>query len=143
MRLSMHPGQYTLLNAINEDVLQRSIADLRYHCDILNLMELDDTSKLILHIGGIYGDKMAAIQRFIFVFHHLDEDIKQRLIIENDDRYYTLEDVLYISDKIQIPVIFDNLHHEILPSFPDLNLYQTLLLVQKSWKPKVAEENPL
>lgn len=136
MRLSMHPGQYTLLNAINEDVLQRSIADLRYHCDILNLMELDDTSKLILHIGGIYGDKMAAIQRFIFVFHHLDEDIKQRLIIENDDRYYTLEDVLYISDKIQIPVIFDNLHHEILPSFPDLNLYQTLLLVQKSWKPK-------
>ena len=50
----------------------------------------------------------------------------------------------YISDKIQIPVIFDNLHHEILPSFPDLNLYQTLLLVQKSWKPKGWQnENPL
>lgn len=136
MRLSMHPGQYTLLNTINEDVLNRSILDLRYHCDILNLMELDVSSKMILHIGGIYGDKMAAMQRFILVFHHLDEDIKQRLIIENDDRYYTLEDVLYISDKIQIPVIFDNLHHEILPSFLDLNLYQTLLLVQKSWKPQ-------
>lgn len=136
MRLTMHPGQYTLLNTINEDVLERSIQDLRYHCDILNLMGLDTSSKLILHIGGIYGDKMAAIQRFIFVFHHLDEDIKQRLIIENDDRYYTLEDVLYISDKIHIPVIFDNLHHAILPSFEDLNLYQILLLVQKSWRPQ-------
>lgn len=136
IRFTMHPGQYTLLNALNEDVLERSVADLRYHCDVLNLMGLDYSSKLILHIGGIYGDKMAAIQRFIFVFHHLQEDIKQRLIIENDDRYYTLEDVLYISDKINIPVIFDNLHHEILPSLPDLSLYDTLLLVQKSWQPE-------
>lgn len=134
IRLSMHPGQYTLLNTPREDVLDRSIIDLRYHCDILNLLGMDTTNKLILHIGGIYKDKPSAIQRFINVFQTLDKDIQDRLVIENDDRYYTLEDVLYIAKHVHIPVIFDNLHHFLLPSLPNLTLKETLKLVQKTWK---------
>lgn len=133
IRLTMHPGQYTILNTPDEEVLYRSMADLRYHCDILNLMGMDQTCKLILHIGGIYGDKTAAMQRFQLSFYQLDEDIRQRLIIENDDRYYTLEDVLYLAEKLNIPVVFDNLHHEVLPSFPDQTLLETLLLVKQTW----------
>lgn len=134
IRLSMHPGQYTILNTPDEEVLCRSIADLRYHCDILNLMKMDNSCKLILHIGGVYGDKVAAMQRFQLSFHQLDDDIRQRLIIENDDRYYTLKDVLSLSETLHIPVIFDNLHHELLPSFSDQTLLETLLLVKQTWK---------
>lgn len=134
IRLTMHPGQYTILNTPVEDVLQRSIADLRYHCDILNLMEMDAACKLILHIGGIYGDKTTALQRFQQSFYQLDDDIRQRLIIENDDRYYSLEDVLYLSNQLNIPVIFDNLHHELLPSLFQMSLMDTLDIVKKTWK---------
>lgn len=134
IRLTMHPGQYTILNTPVEDVLQRSIADLRYHCDMLNLMEMDAACKLILHVGGIYGDKTTALQRFQRSFYQLDDDIRQRLIIENDDRYYSLEDVLYLSNQLNIPVIFDNLHHELLPSLFHMSLMDTLNIVKKTWK---------
>lgn len=134
IRLTMHPGQYTILNTPVEDVLQRSIADLRYHCDMLNLMEMDASCKLILHVGGIYGDKTTALQRFQRSFHQLDDDIRQRLVIENDDRYYTLEDVLYLSNQLNIPVVFDNLHHELLPSCSHMSLIDTLDIVKKTWK---------
>lgn len=134
MRVTMHPGQYTILNTPNEDVLRRSVDDLRYHCDILNLMEMDQTNKLILHVGGIYGEKKTAMQRFIKAFFNLDEDIRQRLIIENDDRYYTLADVLSLSKCLHIPVIFDNLHHSLLPSLIDHNLKEILNLVKATWK---------
>lgn len=133
MRMTMHPGQYTILNTPNQTVLTNSILDLRYHCDILNLMGMDQRHKLILHIGGIYGDQELAVQRFLQAFRELDEDIQQRLIIENDDRYYTLADVLAISEQIHIPVIFDNLHHELLPSLDDYPLYEVLELVRKTW----------
>lgn len=136
MRLSMHPGQYTLLNALKQEIVDRSIADLRYHCDVLNAMKLDASHKLILHIGGVYGEKSLAMQRFLAVYQTLDSDIQERLIIENDDRYYTLEDVLYISKQANIPVVFDNLHHEVLPSLSQYNLATCLSLVQNSWKAK-------
>ena len=133
IRLTMHPGQYTILNTPDPMVWERSVLDLRYHCDILNLMEMDQTSKLILHIGGIYGDKQAAMKRFLTSFPKLDEDIQARLIIENDDRYYTLEDVCLLSKKLDIPVIFDNLHHDVLPSFPNQSLDEILSMVQRTW----------
>lgn len=134
MRLSMHPGQYTILNTPREDVLERSILDLRYHCDILNLMEMDMSNKLILHVGGVYGNKEEAMARFTKVFLTLEDDIKKRLVIENDDHYYTLEDVLALSNKLQIPVVFDNLHHDVLPSFIDVPIQDVLKLVKATWK---------
>lgn len=134
MRLTMHPGQYTILNTPDENVWQRSVLDLRYHCDILNLMGMDTTNKLILHVGGIYGNKEEAIKRFLSSFPKLDEDIQARLILENDDRYYTLQDVWSLANQLHIPIVFDNLHHALLPSFPKLSLLEVMQMVQKSWK---------
>ena len=85
-------------------------------------------------MGGVYGDKQEAMKRFMAEYRELDETIKRRLIIENDDRYYTLEDVLWIAEKIQIPVVFDNLHHKLNPSLTNLNEKQCLALVKQTWK---------
>lgn len=124
MRISMHPGQYTILNSPRDDVVKRSIEDLRYHASILDSMGLDSTHKLVLHIGGIYDHKVEAIQRFVNVYETLDDNIKKRLVIENDDRMFHMEDVLSISSLTQIPVIFDNLHHHILnPKTSDDEMY--------------------
>jgi UV DNA damage endonuclease len=116
VRLSMHPGQYTVLNSPHAHVVENAIRDLEHHCDVLDALKMDSTCKIILHIGGIYGDKPAAIERFKDQYTKLQRRIKQRLIIENDDTCYNAEDVLSIGQELSIPVVFDTLHHAINPS---------------------------
>ncbi|NLC03601.1 MAG: UV DNA damage repair endonuclease UvsE [Tissierellia bacterium] len=116
MRVSMHPGQYTVLNSPNEDVVFRAIKDLEYHNRFLDSLNVNKEHKIILHIGGVYGDKKSAIHRFIENYKTLDSNIKQRLVIENDDKSYNIEDVLGISKELNIPVIYDNLHNSVLPT---------------------------
>ena len=113
IRVSFHPGQYTILNSPREEVVLRSVEDLSYHSKLLDLLTEDSSHKMVVHIGGVYGDKKSAIDRFIFNFDKLDQAIKDRLVIENDDRSYNIEDVLEIGSKIGIPVVFDSLHHRI------------------------------
>ena len=114
MRITMHPGQYTVLNSIDQQVFQKSLKDLEYLVEVLDLMNLDQTAKVQIHVGGVYGDKDTSLQRFISRYDNLQTKIKNRLIIENDDKSYSLKDCLKINDNSQIPVVFDIYHHECL-----------------------------
>jgi len=115
MRVSMHPGQYTVLNSPNEEVVKRAIEDLNYHTCVLNSLGVGTEHKIVLHVGGVYHDKKQAINRFVTNYHKLNDSVKQRLVIENDDRSYNICDVLEIGMKLHVPVIFDNLHNSINP----------------------------
>ena len=115
IRVSLHPGQYTVLNSPTEDVGERAIADLIYHDKILAALGTDTTNKIVLHVGGIYGDKKEAIERFEQNFRRLPETVQNRLILENDDRLYNIEEVLELAHRLQIPAVYDNLHHAINP----------------------------
>ncbi len=113
MRLTMHPGQYTVLNSKTKRIVQNSISELKYHVDVLDLFELDPSAKIQIHVGGVYGDKIGSLQRFITNYQQLDESITRRLIIENDEKSYTLKDCLRIHEAIEIPIVFDTLHHTV------------------------------
>lgn len=134
LRVSMHPGQYTVLNSPSERVVEASILDLTYHQKVLSLLGANSESKIILHIGGIYGDKEAAIERFVTQYHLLSSEIKAHLVIENDDHFYDLETVLGISYVTGAPVIFDLFHHQVLPSLRDVNTKTLLELVRATWR---------
>lgn len=114
MRISMHPDQFVLLNSPDEGVTERSIAELGYHCSVLDAMELDCTAKVQIHAGGVYGDREQAVMRFCKRYAKLPPQIRRRLAIENDDRLYSLKDCLGIHDATGVPVIFDSFHHECL-----------------------------
>jgi len=116
MRISMHPGQYTVLNSKNDKVANSSIKDLKYHADVLDLMNLDCRAKIMTHIGGVYGDKNASKKRFIERYNKLSDKIKKRYVIENDDKSFNLADCLEVYNKISIPIVFDIYHHECLNS---------------------------
>lgn len=118
MRVSMHPGQYSVLNSPSEEVVKRTINDLEYHAKVLDALGTGPQHKIILHIGGIYTDKNKAIERFIINYGRLMPEVRKRLVIENDDKSYNIEDVLTIGKSCKIPVVFDNLHHEVNP--PDI-----------------------
>jgi len=113
MRVSMHPGQYTVLNSLDENVVNRAILDLDYSARVLDSLELSAQNKIILHIGGVYQNKELAIHRFCENYNRLNEFVKRRLVIENDDKSYNIYDVIEIGKSMKIPVVFDNLHNSV------------------------------
>lgn len=112
MRISMHPDQFVLINAKDEKIVKNSIKELEYHCKLLDAMGLDSTAKVMIHVGGVYGDKEKSIERFIQNYKKLSAFVKKRFVIENDDRCYSLKDCLNINKKLKIPIVFDKFHHE-------------------------------
>ena len=134
IRVSMHPGQYTVLNAKESDVVRRAVLDLAYHARVLDLLDTGPGSKIILHVGGVYGNRAEAMERFAENWHLLDESIKRRLIIENDERSYPVSDVLTLGHRLGIPVVFDNLHHRLNPGPESRSDADWVAACRETWK---------
>jgi UV DNA damage endonuclease len=111
-RLTFHPGQYNVIGTPCEKTFKKTLIDLAYHAQVLDLMQLDKHSVMVVHGGGIYGDKEKTIDRWCIQFKQLPEYIQQRLVLENCERSFSILDCLEISRRIQIPVVFDTHHHE-------------------------------
>lgn len=136
LRVSMHPGQYTVINSNDPGVVERSVQELVYHARFLDTLGVDRTNKLVLHIGGVYGDKITATNNFIREYARLPEEVKRRLVIENDERCYNINEVLEISKACGAPVVFDNLHHRINPPTEKLLDYEWIRRCSNTWKPE-------
>jgi len=134
MRISMHPGQFTLINSPDNRVFENSVRELIYHEQVLDLMELDTSAKIQIHVGGTYRDKDGSMIRFVERFENLDEIVKKRLVIENDDNRYSLRDCLQISAKTGVPVLLDVFHHGVNSSGETIP--KAFGLFTKTWKEK-------
>ena len=111
MRLSFHPGQYTLFTSPQAHVTKNAIIDMTYHYKMLEAMGLEKEAMMNIHVGGAYGDKGAAIERFDKNFITLDDKIRKQVTLENDDKTYTAEETLEICEKHGVPFVFDYHHH--------------------------------
>ena len=113
IRISMHPGQFVVINSKDREVFERGLNELKYHSEVFDILNLDDAAKMQVHVGGVYGDKEKSIERFVERYKSLDKNIKRRLVIENDEKSYNLSDCLEINRKTTIPVLFDYFHHNL------------------------------
>jgi len=69
---------------------------------------------MILHMGGVFGDKAATLDRFRENYSKLSDEIKARLVLENDDVSWTVHDLLPICEELNIPLVLDFHHHNIM-----------------------------
>jgi UV DNA damage endonuclease len=133
VRVSFHPDQFVVLNSPNPDIVQRSIQELVYQGSMLDLMGLDGTAKLQIHVGGLYGERELAISRFATVYASLPAAVKARLVVENDDRLFSLHDCLQLHELTGVPILFDNFHHECLNHGEPM--HEALKLAANTWRP--------
>ena len=134
IRLSLHPGQYTVLNSPDPRVVENAAAELAYHDKILALLGVGPSGKLVLHAGGVYGDKAAALRRFCENWDGLCDSIRRRVVLENDERCYDIADVLALTEHLGIPAVFDVLHHAVHPPAQERPLAYWLERCARTWK---------
>ncbi|KAL4891557.1 UV-endonuclease UvdE-domain-containing protein [Aspergillus ambiguus] len=117
-RVSVHPGQFTQLGSPKNEVVESSVRDLEYHSEMLQLLRLppqqDRDAVMILHMGGVFGDKEATLDRFRDNYKRLSPDIQNRLVLENDDVSWSVHDLLPICEELNIPLVLDFHHHNII-----------------------------
>ena len=139
-RLTFHPGQFNVLGTPRTKALKQTILDLQYHADVLDLMEMGKDSVMVIHGGGVYDDMVATKERWIKNYNDLPENVKNRLVLENCEKSYSIIDCLEISDRCGVPVVFDTHHFECYKllhpdvEFEDASYYIPLIL--ETWKRK-------
>lgn len=132
MRISLHPGHFVVLNSPTDTIYRNAVAELQYHADMLNLMGLDTSHKFQIHLAGLHGDSAESVRVFIERYHQLPQVIRDRLVIENDERTASLQDCLHIHEQTGIPILFDTLHHEVRNNGE--TMLAALKLAMATWK---------
>ncbi len=111
IRLSTHPGQYTVLNSTKPAVVSAAVAELEVQGELFAALGAPPEWVTVIHVGGAEGGVQAGLERFARGFEKLSERARAHLVIENDDRTFSLSDVLPLSRSIGVPVVWDILHH--------------------------------
>jgi UV DNA damage endonuclease len=145
LRTSMHPNQYTLFTSPRPEVTVNAVKDMQYHYDLLKGMGIEDRSYINIHVGGAYGDKETALERFYENIRMLPSDVKSRMTLENDDKTFTTEETLEVCEKEGVPLMFD--YHHYKANLGDTPLEQLLPRFVQTWKntgrpPKVHLSSP-
>jgi UV DNA damage endonuclease len=145
LRLSFHPSQFVVMNAPSEDVRRKSVWDLRTQAEILDCLDLGDEAVMVIHVGGAYGDRDAAIDRWVATYSGLPDPAKRRLVLENDDVRFSAADVLRIHERTGVRLVFDVQHHQCL-NLERLPLLDTLRAFLRTWagvaRPKIHFSSP-
>jgi len=137
-RLTFHPGQYNVVGTPNQKVFEQTCINLKYQADVLDLMEMGVDSVMVVHGGGMYGDKEKTKIRWCEQFQELPENVKKRLVLENCEKSFSIKDCLEVSNRINIPIVFDTHHFECYKllhpdeDFEDASVYIPLIL--ETWK---------
>ncbi|MEH7108364.1 UV DNA damage repair endonuclease UvsE [Bacillus sp. JJ1764] len=111
MRIDFHPDHFVLINSPNKDILKNSIKTLKLHYLLLKGMGIDSTHRCVMHVGGNYKETEQSLERFVENWMDVPRAIQKMIMLENDDTSFTLDDTLYLCEKLGIPLVFDYHHH--------------------------------
>lgn len=146
MRVDTHPDQFDVINTIRPEVLEKTKIDFQLHHEIFEMMGLDNQyAKMVTHVGSGQGGKEEAKKRFIRQYKTIDEPVRRRLILENDDKVFTIKDVVDIYEEVGIPIVLDIHHHRCNPSSENIESFLPAIIEswdKEIWCPKVHLSSP-
>jgi UV DNA damage endonuclease len=145
IRLSFHPGQYCVLNSERPEVVDAALRDLELHAQVLDLMDQPAEAVVVLHVGARGDNGGTAGDRFVSGFEQLSDRARSRLVLENDDRLFGIGDVLRLSSRTGLRVVWDAHHHAC--HNPDrIPEREALRLAMRTWPrdvvPKIHYSSP-
>ena len=141
MRVDIHENEYCVLNSVNKEVIIKSIKMLNSLKKVMDMFKIN--YNIILHIGSKSGGINKSINIFIETFNILDNDLKNKIILENDDKSYNVYQTLRLCEKINVPMCLDIHHHYCNKCTKDINIYmERIFNTYKKCKIKMHYSSP-
>ena len=146
LRLSTHPGQYTVLNSADETLTARSALDLEQDTALLDALGQGPEAAVVVHVGGLYNDRPSALDRWARAYERLSERARARLALENDDGPFGVGDVLELHRRTGVRIAYDHHHHRTSAESVELPPSEAVALTYRTWpdgvRPKVHLSSP-
>ena len=131
MRVDTHPDEFNVINSINPNVVENTKINLMCQAEWFEDFKYD-LGKMVIHVGGATNGKEAGIERFINNFRTFPEEVKSKIIIENDDKTYTAQETLNLCNELHLPMVLDIHHHNCNNS--DDDIYKLIPKIFQTWK---------
>ena len=136
VRVSCHPSEFNVLASDNDNAVTKTIKELNHYGWFMTQIgcPLNYDSPMNMHIHNSKGDLNNIIKKFMSNFEKLSDDVKSRLVIENDDKdtCWSVKKLMkYFHSVSNIPITFDYLHHKCHPD--NLSEEQAFHLARITW----------
>ena len=112
LRISIHPSQFNVLSSPKKEVVSRSIEEINAQTEWIKALRGEN---VVIHVGGSYGDKKSALERFKTHLRYVDQNL---ISIENDDKTYNVEEVVEMCQHQCVKWVYDYHHDRCHPSPP-------------------------
>lgn len=146
LRLSTHPGQYTVLSSPDPEIARKALLDVEQDALLLDGLRVGPEGVVVIHVGGVYGDPAAALDRWARSFELLSERAQRRLAVEHDERCFDLSEALELHERTGVRVVFDLHHHRCKPAAGRDDVGDALSAALDTWpagvRPKVHISSP-
>jgi UV DNA damage endonuclease len=146
LRLSTHPGQYSVLSSPDPEIARKARLDVEQDTLLLDALGAGPEGVVVIHVGGVYGDARASLDRWVSSFEALSDSARSRLVVEHDERCFDLSDVLELHERAGVPVVFDLHHHRCNPASGREDVAGALTAALDTWpagiRPKVHVSSP-
>jgi len=121
VRISCHPSEFNVLASTNSKAVDKTITELNFYSSFMDRIgcPADYRSPINIHIHNKSGTYNEILNRFMTNFDRLDENCKNRIVVENDDKaggWSVIELIHQFHDITAIPITFDYLHHACHPN---------------------------
>lgn len=134
LRLVLHPDQFVVLSSDSEAVVENSVKILKMHARTMDLLKQPRSEWAAMTIHGGKSDRS---DRMVENILKLPEEIRNRIVLENDEHAYSSAQILDICRRARVPMVFDAHHHvcrEGLEDYNDFSVEETFWAARETWQ---------
>jgi UV DNA damage endonuclease len=133
LRLVLHPDQFVVLSSDSESVVANSVKILKMHARTMDLLKQPRSEWAAM---TIHGGKSDRADRMVENIGKLSEEIRSRIVLENDEYTYSSDEILDICRRARVPMVFDAHHHichENLEDYDNESIESAFWAARETW----------